>query len=423
MTYYIRAEVFKHSMVMQSSLTTNKNYNQEAVDLARKISLLTRERHAKWLVSLKYLLDQSDVDGVLSRQGEFCDSVILHEKERITDNQRLLLECESSRVKERRQAIEERQKIHSFVVDDVAAYAQEQIFEKLASSPINKIFNRFPDFSHFMSIAYSPSLNYTKLSVLTTNDTQLKSEVIELANNPKFCERIGKSPRNLQDPKVAIGTLGIENSALLFPILMARRLLRWQDKPTKNIAPKLWQYLILTANVTRLRLEQGNVKNPEQGVLLGVLRTTSHFAVINHFTQMYEDSLVDKMRYYRENNMREEYYACADVTPNLSIIPKLITSLEKTITQKLIDSLEWTPFNIHMKSALQEDLDEVPILERSEAGVALAQAQAYAIYDGLERSNVFVEKHKPFWFANVQMSAESIQQIRKKHPGKVELSS
>lgn len=70
------------SMVMHSSLTTNKNYNQEAVDLARKISILTRDRHAKWLVSLKYLLDQSDVDGVLSRQGEFCDSVILHEKEK-----------------------------------------------------------------------------------------------------------------------------------------------------------------------------------------------------------------------------------------------------------------------------------------------------------------------------------------------------
>jgi|GEM_PF-6895170 len=75
------------SMVMHSSLTTNKNYNQEAVDHARKISILTRERHAKWLVSLKYLLDQSDVDGVLSRQRGFCDSVILHEKERITVNQ------------------------------------------------------------------------------------------------------------------------------------------------------------------------------------------------------------------------------------------------------------------------------------------------------------------------------------------------
>jgi len=408
---------------MRSSLTTNKNYNKEAQALAQKISLLTRERHAKWLVSLKYLLDQTDVDGVLSRQSEFCDSVILHEKERITDNQRLLLECETSRVQERRKAIEERQKIHSFVVNDIAAHAQNKILEKLSTSPVDKLFNRFPDFNHFLSIAYSPSLNFSKLSVLTTNDSQLKSEVVGLANNPKFCARIGKSVRSVQDPKVAIGTLGIENSSLLFPILMARRLLRWQDKPTKSIAPKLWQHLILTANVTRLRMEQGASKKPEQGVLLGVLRTISHFAVVNHFTQMYEDALVEKMRFYRENHMRDEYYACADVTPNLSIIPKLIVKLEKILTHKIIDSLEWTPQTAHLKVALQEDLAETPILERSEAGIALGQAQAYAIFDGLERSDVFVEKHKPYWFANVQMSGESIQSIRAKQPGKVELNS
>lgn len=410
-------------MIMQSTLTTNKNYNQEAVALAQKISVLTRERHAKWLVSLKYLLDQSDVDGVLSRQSEFCDSVILHEKERITDNQRLLLECESSRVKERRKAIEERQKVHSFVVNDVAAYAQKTIFEKLSTSSVSQLFNRFPDFNHFMSIAYSPSLTFSKLSVLTTNDTQLKNEVVELASNPKFCARVGKSIRNVQDPLIAIGTLGIENSSLLFPILMARRLLKWHDKPTKNIAPKLWQHLILTSNVTRLRMEQGSSNKPEQGILLGVLRTISHFAVVNHFPQMYEDALIEKMRYYRENNMRDAYYACADVTPNLSIIPKLITKLDKTLTQQIVDTLEWTPQTMHLKNALQEDLDEVPILKRSEAGIALAQAQAYAIYDGLERSDVFVEKHKPYWFANVQMSGEAIEKTRAQQPGKVALSN
>ncbi|MEZ8102604.1 hypothetical protein ACED39_17890, partial [Vibrio bivalvicida] len=76
---------------MQSLLTTNKKYNEEANALAQKITRMTTERHAKWLVSLKYILDQSDVDSALSRQSEFCDSVIKKEEERITDNQRILL--------------------------------------------------------------------------------------------------------------------------------------------------------------------------------------------------------------------------------------------------------------------------------------------------------------------------------------------
>ncbi|UPQ86782.1 HDOD domain-containing protein [Vibrio sinaloensis] len=407
---------------MSTALITNKLYNREATELADKITQKTRARHAKWLVSLKYILDQSDVDNAFSRQSEFCDSVILKEEERITENQRLLLECETAKVQERRKAAEERQKIHMNVVQDIAKHAQQSMLGKLSDMTTMQLFGRFPDFSYFVSVAYSPSLNFSKLSVLTTNDNQLKNNVLALVNNPKFCSRIGKSARNLQDPMVAIGTLGVDNCSLLFPILMVKPILRWHDPVTKSIAPKLWQHLILTANVTRLRLEQAGVKNPQQGILLGVLRTMSHFAIVNHFSQLFEDAQVEKMQQYREQNRREEYYACAEITPDLSILPNVIHELEVQLTRKVVAEVEWTQFTIPMKNALLEDLDQVPVLERSPQGAALAQAQAYAIFDTLDRSGVFVEKHKPFWFANVQMPPEALQQIRDKHPGRIDLS-
>ena len=104
-------------------LLTNKLYNKEAHQVATKISELTRERYTKWLVSLKYVIDQSDVDAALSRQCDFCDTVILNEKERVMKNQRLLLECESCKVKERLKAAEDRQRIHESVVGDISKHA------------------------------------------------------------------------------------------------------------------------------------------------------------------------------------------------------------------------------------------------------------------------------------------------------------
>ena len=80
----------------KESLFSSKRYNTQAQEVAQKITEQTMERHAKWLVSQKYILDQSDVDAVLSRQGEFCDSVIFEERERITENQRILLEIEKN---------------------------------------------------------------------------------------------------------------------------------------------------------------------------------------------------------------------------------------------------------------------------------------------------------------------------------------
>ncbi|OAJ92283.1 HDOD domain-containing protein [Vibrio bivalvicida] len=407
---------------MQSLLTTNKKYNEEANALAQKITRMTTERHAKWLVSLKYILDQSDVDSALSRQSEFCDSVIKKEEERITDNQRILLKCESERVEERRLAVEERQKVVVSVVSDIAEHAQSYMCQKLEEMSVLQLFGRFPDFSYFSSIAYSPSLTFSRLSVLTTNDNQLKSNILELVNNPKFCQRIGKSPRSIQDPKVAIGTIGIDNCCLLLPILMAKPLLKWHDPVTKSIAPKLWQHMVLTANVTRIRLEQTGSKFPQQGILLGVLRTISRFAIVNHFSLLFEDAQVAKLQWYRENNLREEYYACGEVAPDLSILPHVIHNLELELTRKVVDAIEWTPFTIPMRNALEEDLNGVPVLERSDAGAALAQAQAYAMYDTLDRSNAFIEKHKPFWFANVQMPPDALQVIRELNPGRVGLS-
>ena len=404
-------------------LVTNKKYNSEALAIAQKVNHLTRERHAKWLVSLKYILDQSDVDATLSRQSEFCDSVILKEEERITNNQRLLLECESERVQERRQAAEDKQRILGNVVDDVTKHAEQLITETLLNMPAIKLFGRFPDFSYFSSIAYSPSVSYSKLTVLSTNDNQLRNNLLMLVNDPKFCARIGKMARGINEPQVAIGTLGTENCRVLLPILMVKPILRWHNPLTKNIAPKLWQHMILTANVTRMRLDMAGIKNPEQGVLLGVLRTIGNFAVVNQFPQLFEDALVEKMRYYRENNLRDEYYACAEVTPNLNLLPKLLVNLDNAITRKVIEEIEWGPNTVHLKNALLDDLEERPILERSEFGVALAQGQAYAIFDMLDRSDAFLEKHKPFWFAHVQMPPSALNELRAKHPGRIGLSN
>ncbi|WP_374144771.1 hypothetical protein AB2S62_07660 [Vibrio sp. NTOU-M3] len=68
-----------------------------------------------------------------------------------------------------------------------------------------------------------------------------------------------------------------------------------------------------------------------------------------------------------------------------------------------------------------EDLDHVPVKERSDHGKALAQALAYSVYDSMDRSNAFVEKHKPFWFASVLMPPESLKKLRAVGAGKIEL--
>ncbi|WED23299.1 HDOD domain-containing protein [Vibrio sp. JC009] len=403
-------------------LFSDKRYNEQAKEVARKITEKTNERYSTWLVSMKYLVDQGDVDSVLSLQGRYCDSVIFEEKERVTENQRILLQCEKLKVIERQAQIEERQQVIDKVVTRVALETEKMMTTRLAQLDVPKLLWGFPDFAHFASFAYSASLTFTKLGTLTTLSHSLRGSILDLVGNQKFCELMGKAPKSINDPKVAIGYIGIENCRKLFPVLMARPLLRWADKNTKLIAPKMWQHTVVTSNVARMRLEAAGYKEPDEGVLLGVIRTIGMFAICNYFSQIFEDALVDVMQNYRENEMMDEYFACTEVKPTLSVLPRIIHKLEKVLTRNIVEHIEWDRKVFHLRTALIEDLDDVPILERTLHGVALGQARTYSIYDIMQRSNAFVDKHKPFWFANVQLDGLALRKIEESNPGKLTLS-
>lgn len=407
---------------LANKLVSDKRYDDNADTVAKKLSEQILMRHAKWLISRNYLVDQSDVDSVLSSQGKYCESVIFEEKERITENQRILLQCERLKVIERQEQVEERQIILDKVVARVAFKTENLMIEQLSKMDVSRMLWGFPDFSHFASFAYSASLNFTKLGSLTTLSQSLRQNVLELVSNSKFCELLGKRPKHTTDAKIAIGYIGIENCRRLFPVLMAKPLLRWTDKNTKLIAPKLWQHLVVTANVTRLRLESAEYKEPDEGVLLGVIRSLAQIAICNYFPQIFEDALVEVMQECRDSEDLESYFACSEVKPTLTILPSVIYKLDRLLTERIVEHIEWDQRVLHLRQALLDDVSNVPILERGLHGVALGQARAFAIFDMMNRSDAFVEKHTPYWFANVQVDGATLKKLQEGNPGRLTLS-
>ncbi len=360
-------------------LLTQKNYTQEAMDIAAKVSKEVELRHAKWLASMNHQVDQSQVDKLLSLQGRYCDDVIFSEEDRVTRNQRILLMCEQERVKEKRQVVEDRQKTLQTVINDVSKVAEQMLGKKLEALPIDKLSSNLPAFEQFASFAYTPSLSLLKLTDLANSNHQLSSTIADLIENSRLRER-GSSAKNNSDVRIAIGRIGVENCRKLFPVLMARPMMRWSDNNTKVLTPKFWQQLVLTANITKVRLNETDVPDPDCGVLIGTLRSLGNIVLINHFTDTFEDALIEVMLNYRKTNRKDEYYACADVRPNSAFLPKVIVDMEALVTKRLVESFNW-PKNVeHIKVAILEDIENKPVLERSVYGAALAQARAYAIY-------------------------------------------
>ena len=404
-------------------MLANKVYTPEVIEISRKLSINVEKHFNKWLVSRKFKLKQTTVDTLLSLENRYCDSVIFDENDRISHNQRILLRCEQDRVSARREKVVAKQKTLRYVIDDVCNTASELMIEKLEQTLMSSLFSELPDFNHFASVAYSSSLNFSKLHQISAESRPLSSSLIEFVSNPEFTEKYGKKSKVVLDPKVAARQIGIENCKLLFPLLMSQQLIKWSDDNIKPIVPKVWQHLVVTANSTRMRLQETSVKEPDAGILLGVLRTLPLFVICNHFSATFEDALVKTMLGYRDaSDKHDEYYACTEVIPNTQFLESMIEILDTKLLKKLVDYIDWSPNNQFIKRAILEEVHDIPVLERSVYGAALSQGRKFSIFEALENSELFNIKHRPYWFSTVQMSVATMEQMQARIPGKLTTS-
>ncbi|MBY7732371.1 hypothetical protein JHW46_18695 [Vibrio splendidus] len=401
-------------------LLANRNYTPEVIEISRKVSINVEKHFNKWLISPKFKLKQTTVDTLLSLENRYCDSVIFDENDRISHNQRILLRCEQDRVSARREKVAAKQKTLRYVIDDVCNTASELMTEKLEQTLMSSLFSELPDFNHFASIAYSSSLNFSKLHQISAESRSLSSSLIEFVSNPEFTDKYGKKSKVVLDPKVAARQIGIENCKLLFPLLMSQQLIKWSDDNIKPIVPKVWQHLVVTASSTRMRLQETSVREPDAGILLGVLRTLPLFVICNHFSATFEDALVKTMLGYRDaSDKHDEYYACTEVIPNTQFLESMIEILDTKLLKNLVDYIDWSTNNQFIKRALLEEVHDIPILERSVYGAALSQGRKFSIFEALESNELFNIKHRPYWFSTVQMSVATMEQMQARIPGKL----
>jgi len=390
------------------------------IEISRKVSINVVARFNRWLISPEYKLEQSTVDTLLSLENRYCDSVIFDESDRISRNQRILLRCEQDRVNAHREKVVAKQQTLRYVVEDVSNAATALMLEKLQGTLISTLFSELPDYNQFASVAYTPSLNFSKIHQVLDTSKLLSSNLIEFVSNPEFSEKYGRKSKVILDPKVAAQQIGIDNCRLLFPLLMSQKLIKWNDANIKHITPKVWQHLVVTSNATRIRLQDTSIKDPNVGILLGVLRVLPLFLICNHFSSIFEDALVKTMLGYREaSDKHDEYYACTEILPNTQFLETMVDQLDLKLLKNFVEFIDWSPGNQFIKEALLEEVNDIPVLERTVYGAALAQGRKFSIFEALDNSELFNVKHRPYWFSTVQMSITTIEQMQSRVPGKL----
>lgn len=399
-----------------SILFSNKKYNEENQNLAKEKTKDVLERFNKWTVSFKYLLDQDEVDDLFSDQAAVADSVIMHEEERVSKYQRLLLEVEKKSVLRKQSLLAQKQKTNNKIVIDLINKHEENFRAFLEKKEVEELIKFPSSYAEFLAFAYTDGITINKIHDVVIKNTALADSIIALVNNPTFCHSINKTAKNIRDLKTAIGFIGIERCKMLLPVLMLKPLLKWNDSNTKLITPKIWQHAILTANATKKRLEDAGFKYPEEGFAIGLIRNIGHFIIMNYFTMTFEKTMEEIITYYRDNGMREEFYACADITPKLRFLPSLLSDVSEDLTRKIVNNIDWG-HRPYLREAIIQDIDDTPVRERSLHSVALMQGRSFSIHHLMTKSNAFLKPYANVFFAHCLLSKDAQKGIASSNPG------
>jgi len=329
-----------------------------------------------------------------------------------------LLECEKARKDHEDAKRLEYEKVKDKVTKRVNDVLESQLKSFLYEAPLTKLFDPIPDFSYFLSVAYKPTLSFKQLYPIAILNKRISDKILNIArNHPSYTKNKERSTQ-INDTKVAISQIGIDNCRLLFPIIMADHLSAYDDE-LKLVRKKIWKHLLICSHATCERLAEGEIDNPEQGILLGTIRQLGLLVIVNHFKLAFEDSLLQVMKEYRDHNQMLEYFSCSAIKLPFGILPKLLQKHEKHVVKRLISHIDWGIENVHLQEALREDLNDISVENRSEFGVALAQARAFSIFDSMDKNKLFPTKFSRHWFTNVRLSGPALSNIQKKSTSKL----
>jgi HD-like signal output (HDOD) protein len=345
----------------------------------------------------KWLISKSNNDVEVVEDGLFYSAFI--PKEIALDassrkkGQRLLLDVEKDGVLRRAAG-----KRHE---EELKINAKEHLADKMYHAIINDIQNnrtnilaasRLPAaFGDLIDAIYSPSTSYTSIYNIISAIPGLDKKLLALINNVDFCNSMGKEPRFIRDPKMALGILGTVGIKQVLPMIIIKNCIRFDCEHFPLLGSKIWSYAVSTGNSTSHILAANGYHNDDSkeydGFFLGMFSVMGLSITHHLFAKYFEETKIQCLTTLRDENNRELYNAMLTVKADPALIHKLFLNISDTVFSKLVAGFPFGPRVTHLKNAMQSNSRDEGIHTSS-----LAKAKAFAKFDLLRRSKTIQVK-------------------------------
>jgi hypothetical protein len=345
----------------------------------------------------KWLISKSNNDIEIVEDGLFDSAFIPREiafdASSRKEGQRLLLDVEKDGVL--RRAADKRNE------EELKIKAKEYLSDKMYSSIVNDIQNdriniqgasKLPAaFGDLIDAIYSSSTSYTSIYNIISAIPGLDKKLTALVNNADFCKSMGKEPRSVRDPKMALRVLGTVGMKQVLPMIIIKNCVRFNCEYFPMLGNKIWSYAVSLGNGTSHILASNGYHNDDSkeldGFFLGMFSVMGLNITHHLFAKYFEETKIQCLTTLRNEQNRGLYNAMLTAKPDPVLIHKLFLNVSDTIFSKLVTEFPFGPKVIHLKNAMQDNRTTKGLHSSS-----LAKARAFAKFDLLRRSKAIQVK-------------------------------
>jgi hypothetical protein len=375
----------------------------------------------------KWLISKSNNDVEVVEDGLFDSAFIPREialdASSRKKGQRLLLDVEKDGVL--RRAASKRNE------EELKIKARKYLADKMYNVIINDLQNnrtniqaasRLPAaFGDLIDAIYSPSTSYTSIYNIISAIPGLNKKLLALINNVDFCKSVGKEPRFVRDPKMALGILGTVGIKQVLPMIVIKNCIRFDCEHFPLLGSKIWSYAVSIANGTSHILAANGYHNDDSekydGFFLGLFSIMGLNITHHLFAKYFEETKIQCLTTLREEQNRGLYNAMLTAKADPALIHKLFLNVSDTIFSKLVAGFPFGPRVMHLKNAMQVNITNERIHTTS-----LTKAKAFAKFDLLRRSkSIQVKDAAKLYLKGSGLSALESSELIKKDMRRVNL--
>ncbi|WP_017446109.1 HDOD domain-containing protein [Gayadomonas joobiniege] len=234
----------------------------------------------------------------------------------------------------------------------------------------------------------------------------LEGDLIQFINLPGYRKENNGQPVKVDNIRVALSFIGIENLKLVVPCLVMRRLLPASTEPFTLLKRKIWEFN-LAAAISSRRLAQFYEVDDAGVFVASLFQGLGQIAVSKLYFNLFEEVRRDALETARKAVQKEDYQALLMIEPDGQALKNLILEFSENISLDLVDYMQLKRLAVSKIMHPQTDKNERP--EQSRARQALFKGTAYGRYKMLHRHKLLSTTEAKVYIRECKLNSSEIK--------------